>query len=215
MTEQESAISRALGIGFTQLVRWGLHGIWLRGELPSSQFIWAANHHSWWDGFVAAAVLAQEHRPAALLMDGDNLDQFRFLRSAGVISAARPRAALDALRLGRVLVVFPEAELRNPGALGPIRPGAAWLAQHAPAALVPVAVRICTRGHQYPEAFLDVGAPVPDSDIATALADQVNMLDRLIAAAGPREPPAGFLPTIAGRSSWDERIDRISKTFRR
>ena len=102
---------RLLDIGLTQLVRRGLRGVWVRGELPASAAIWAANHHSWWDGFVAAAVLREQQRPAALLMDGGNLDAFRWVRLAGVISAQRPRQALRALREGRVLVIFPEGEL--------------------------------------------------------------------------------------------------------
>jgi len=64
-----SVPGRLLDIGLTRLVRRGLPGVWVRGELPVSAATWAANHHSWWDGFVAAAVLREQRRLAALLMD--------------------------------------------------------------------------------------------------------------------------------------------------
>ena len=86
-TPAASVPGRLLDTGLAQLVRLGLRGVWVRGDLPPSAAIWAANHHSWWDAFVAAAVLRERQRPAALLMDEDNLDAFRFVRSAGVIYA--------------------------------------------------------------------------------------------------------------------------------
>jgi 1-acyl-sn-glycerol-3-phosphate acyltransferase len=198
----------ALAFGLTQLVRRGLRGVWVRGELPGSAALWAANHHSWWDGFVAAAVLREEHRPAALLMDEENLRAFRFLRSLGVISAQRPREALRLLREGRVLVIFPEGELRSPGPLGPVARGAAWLGHRAPAAVVPVAVRVMSRGHQYPEALVDISSPVAPAELPAALTARLGELDVAIQHSDPRLPVPGFHCAVAGRASWDERISR-------
>jgi 1-acyl-sn-glycerol-3-phosphate acyltransferase len=210
-----STASRALDFGLTQLVRRGLRGVWVRGELPLSGALWAANHHSWWDGFVAAAVLRAEHRPAALLMDGENLRAFRFLRSVGVISAQRPREALQLLRQGRVLVIFPEGELRSPGPLGPLARGAAWLGHRAPAAVVPVAVRVVSRGHQYPEAIVDISPPVAPADLPAALTAWLNELDAAIQHSDPRLPVPGFRCAVTGRPSWDERISRWARVIRR
>lgn len=200
--------ARALGRGFQQLVRQGLRGVWLRGELPAGGCIWVANHHSWWDGFVAAAVLGELHRPAALLMDEENLSDYRFLATLGVMSTGQLRQALQSLRDGRVLVIFPEGELRPAGPLGELAPGAQWLARRAPAPLAPVAVRVAARGHQYAEAFIDIGPSCEPERLAAELAERVADLDAAIAGADPREPVPGFARVVAGRLSWDERIDR-------
>ena len=177
--------------------------------------MWAANHHSWWDGFVAAAVLRERRRPAALLMDGDNLNAFRFLRSVGVISAQRPRQALQALREGRVLVIFPEGELCSPGALRRVAPGAGWLGRQAPAAVVPVAVRVISRGHQYPEAFVDISPEVAPADLPAALTSRLAELDAAIRREDPRLPVPGFRCAVQGRVSWDERITRWAGLIQR
>ncbi len=216
VTAAQSAVpARALAAGLTRLVRGGLRGVWVRGELPSDGVVWAANHHSWWDGFVAFAVLREQHRPAALLMDGDNLSAFRFLHSVGVISAQRPRQALQVLREGRVLVIFPEGELRPPGPVHPVARGAAWLGRIAPAAVVPVAVRVISRGHQYPEALVDISAQVAPADLRSALAQRLGELDAALARADPRLPVPGFRRAVAGRASWDERISRWAQVVRR
>jgi 1-acyl-sn-glycerol-3-phosphate acyltransferase len=210
-----SVAGRLLNIGLTQLVRSGLRGVWVRGELPASAAIWAANHHSWWDGFVAAAVLREQQRPAALLMDGDNLGTFRFVRTVGVISAQRPRQALQALREGRVLVIFPEGELYSPGPLRPVARGAGWLGRHAPAAVVPVAVRVASRGHQYPEAFVDIASEVGPADLAAALTSRLDQLDAALLSGDPRRPVPGFRCAVKGRLSWDERITRWAGLIQR
>lgn len=216
MTEAQRSIpGRALAAGLTQLVRRGLRGVWVRGELPPSAVVWAANHHSWWDGFVAAAVLQEQHRPAALLMDGDNLDTFRFMRSAGVISAQRPRQALQALREGRVLVIFPEGELQSPGPLRTVARGAAWLGCHAPAAVVPVAVRVISRGQQYPEALVDISPEVVPGELFATLTARLHELDAAILDSDPRGPVPGFRRAVKGRASWDERISRWAEVSRR
>jgi 1-acyl-sn-glycerol-3-phosphate acyltransferase len=207
--------ARALSAGFDQLVRRGLRGVWLRGQLPAGGCVWAANHHSWWDGFLASAVLGRQRRPVALLMDGDNLADYRFLAPLGVIPASQLRRALQALRQGRVLVIFPEAELRPAGPVGELAPGAAWLARHAPAPVLPVAVRVAARGHQYCEALIDIGPACPPDRLRAELAGRVAGLDAALAQGDPREPVPGFHRVIAGRPSWDERLDRWSQRLGR
>jgi 1-acyl-sn-glycerol-3-phosphate acyltransferase len=214
-TPATSVPGRLLDVGFTQLVRRGLRGVWVRGELPASPAIWAANHHSWWDGFVAAAVLREQRRPAALLMDGDNLDAFRLVRSVGVISAQRPRQALQVLREGRVLVVFPEGELYSPGPVRAVARGAGWLGHQAPAAVVPVAVRVASRGHQYSEAFVDIAPEVRPADLPAALTSRLGQLDTALLGADPRHPVPGFRCVLKGRLSWDERITHWAGLIRR
>jgi 1-acyl-sn-glycerol-3-phosphate acyltransferase len=202
---------RVLSLAFDQLVRLGLRGIWLRGSLPPSPVVWAANHHSWWDGFVAAAILKRCRRPASLLMDSANLADYRFLDAVGVVPANRPRHALAQLRGGRVLVVFPESALRSPGPLGTLASGAGWFAQQAPADLVPVAVRVVLRGQQHPEAIVDIGPPCGADDLADVLSARLGGLDTEVRMAeDPRSGLPGFDRLLGGRSSWDERISHWS-----
>ena len=60
--------------GLDQLVRRNLRGVWVQGVLPTGSCVWAANHHSWWDFFVAAAALRDAGRlDVGVLMDAGNI----------------------------------------------------------------------------------------------------------------------------------------------
>jgi 1-acyl-sn-glycerol-3-phosphate acyltransferase len=196
-----------LGLGFEQLVRRGLRGIWLRGDVPRAPAVWAANHHSWWDGFVANAVLLRLGHVPALLMDAENLKSFGFLEGSGAIAADRPRAALQSLQAGRTLIVYPEGELLAAGPLRPLAAGAPWLARRAGVPLLAAATRIVVRGHQYPEAYVAVTTSRPDA-LAADLSGCLDGLDSELRRADPREPLPGFGRLVSGRRSWDERISR-------
>ena len=58
---------------------------------------------------------------------------------------------------------------------------------------------------------LELAAERMGRDLATDLAHRLATLDADLAAADPRQPPAGFRPVVRGRSSWDERITRLSR----
>lgn len=206
--------ARALDVGFTQLVRRGLRGIWLRGSLPTVPYIWAANHHSWWDGFVARAVLQEMGTPTSLLMDADNLAAYSFLRHVGVIPTAHVRAAVRSVLAGRTLIIFPEGELRTAGTLGPLAPGAGWLAAQTAAPLVPVATRIVLRAQQYPEAYVDIGAPADGTTLAADMSAGLQRLDTELARCPPAAPLPGFHEVVRGRASWDERLASWSSKLR-
>lgn len=199
-------VARALDVGFTQLARRGLRGVWVRGTFPDVPFIWTANHHSWWDAFVARAVLQDIDRPASLLMEADNLATYGFLRQVGVIPTVHVRAALRSVREGSTLIIFPEGELRTAGPLGTLAPGAGWLAAHAPAPLVPIAVRIVLRAQQYPEAYVDVAAPTDSNGLTAALAAALQALDADLIHCAAATPIPGFRRVLRGRRSWDERL---------
>jgi len=204
-------IAAALRAGLGRLVRGGLRGIWLRGTLPAGPFVWAANHHSWWDPFVASAVL---DRPAALLMRQDNLIRYAFVRRLGVFGAHEPRVGVRYLRAGRVLVIFPEAQLRPAGPIGPLHGGAAWYARQAGVPLVAVAVRVAIRGHQAPEAYASVTTvepPATTERLAPELSANLSYVDDLLGSADPREPLDGFRCVLRGKRSWDERLARRSR----
>jgi 1-acyl-sn-glycerol-3-phosphate acyltransferase len=195
-------------------VRGGLAGVWVRGRLPAGPVIWAANHHSWWDPFIAGELLAGAGRQMALLADPANIDRYRFARGIGAVGTGELRTALATVRHGAVLVVYPEGRLLPPGPLGPLAPGAAWCASRAPARLCSVAVRVLIRGGQYPEAYVvfsEVGGDGRPAEVTERLRERLREdladIDRLGTHADSRQPLPGFTRVVRGRRSWDERID--------
>jgi 1-acyl-sn-glycerol-3-phosphate acyltransferase len=201
--------SRLVRFCFGQLVRRNLRGVWVRGELPAGPAVWAANHHSWWDFFVAhAAMRATGRNDLGVLMDPVNIASRLAYGWAGVVGADRPRTAVEVLRSGAVVVLFPEGELRSPGPLGPIRPGAVWFARRAHVPLLAVATRVVLRGHQAPEAYLDVTPVSAAGDLPSVLAGRLAILDHALATSDPARPLPGYRPVLSGVRSWSERISR-------
>lgn len=195
-------------------VRGGLAGVWVRGRLPSGPVVWAANHHSWWDPFIAGALLSAARRRMVLLAGVGNVRKYQFARRVGVLGTDELRAALVAVRGGATLVVYPEGLLLPAGPPGPLANGAAWLAARAPVRLYSVAVRVLMRGRQYPEAYVmfsEVNATGPLPEVTGRLGERLRLdldhLDRLNARADCREPLPGFTRVVRGRRSWDERVD--------
>lgn len=191
----------------------GLRTVQVRGQLPVSGTVWAANHHSWWDGFAGATTVWHHQRRPGLLMDPANLRRFGYLRRAGVIGTDELRAATRAVRAGGVMIVFPEGELRAPGALGPVHRGAAWLAVRSGGSLVPVATRATMRGHAVPDYLIDIGPPLTGDDaneltdrLTEELSVRLHALDARIAAADPARTLPGFRVVHRGRRDWDERL---------
>ena len=195
-------------------VRRGLAGVWVQGQVPSGPAVWAANHHSWWDPFLAAELLAGARRRPVVLMDPANLRKYRFARRLGVIGTDELRTGLVALRSGAVLVLYPEGRLLPAGQPGPLAEGAAWFAQRAPAALCSAAVRVLLRGGQFPEAYVVLrGVAATGSRAAVTerlhaqLGQDLAWLDQLIARTDARQPLPGLQSAVRARRSWDERID--------
>ena len=197
------------GFCLDRLVRRNLRGVWVRGDLPAGPAVWAANHHSWWDFFVAQAALRAAGRAdVGVLMDSANIGSRRVFGWAGAVGSDRLRAALDVPRSGGVLVVFPEGELRACGPLGPVHPGAAWFARRTDAPLLAVATRVVLRGQQAPEAYLDLAPVASAARLAPVLAERLAELDGEVSGADPAHPIPGFRQVVRGVRSWSERISR-------
>ncbi len=205
----------ALRTGLEQLVRRNLRGVWVRGELPTGGVVWASNHHSWWDFFVAAAALRTVGRSdVGVLMNADNLQRPQFFGSVGVVGTDRLRTAVAMLADGIVLVVFPEGELRAPGPLGPTRRGAGWLAGHAEVPVLAVGTRVVLRGQQAAEAYLRI-SPVGDGPaVDQTLRSELAALDDELSTADPEQPLPGYRQLVSGVSSWNERF-AVLRTGRR
>ncbi|GAA2515175.1 1-acyl-sn-glycerol-3-phosphate acyltransferase [Pilimelia columellifera] len=199
-------------LAFRWMTSRGLAGVWLRGELPRSRAVWAANHHSWWDPFLAATLLGGAGQRPSLVMRADNLTRFPYLRQVEVFGHDQPRRGLELLRAGRVLIVFPEGELRPAGPPGPVAPGAAWYAIRSGAPLCSAAVRLLMRGRQHPEAFVTVRpvdatgtlAEVTDR-LAAVLAADLAEIDAANLTTDPRRPLPGWRLAARGRRGADER----------
>lgn len=203
----EAVISRS--------VRTGLRGVWLRGPLPQSGAVLAPNHHGWWDGYVLREVALTFGAEFKVLMTGRQLSNFPFLRRVGALRTDELRAARRAVEAGAWLVVFPEGALQPPGPLGPLQPGAAWLARSAGVPLVPVALRVVLRGQQQPEAYLRFGQPVSGPQLAETLAAELSILDAELATCDPEEPLPGYL-RISGRAgSQNERLAGLGQWLAR
>ena len=104
-----------------------------------------------------------------------------------------------------VVVIFPEGELRPPGPLGPLAEGATWLAEQARAPLMAVATRVVLRGHEFPEAYLDLGR-VQDGALEHRLSERLAALDDALRGADPRAPLPGYALAMGGTRSWEERL---------
>lgn len=192
-----------------------MRGVWVRGDPPAGPAVWAANHHSWWDPFVAHAVLGVAGRDTGVVMDDENLAAFPFLRRVGVLGARELRSAVAPVRAGRVMMIFPEGELRPAGPPAAIARGAAWLAARADAELLAVGMRVTMRGHEAPEAYVrvspvgrDGGTAATTARLEAAMRASLAEIDGLLAATDPRSPLPGFRRVIRGRRSWDERLSR-------
>ncbi|MFO7544046.1 MAG: 1-acyl-sn-glycerol-3-phosphate acyltransferase [Trueperaceae bacterium] len=191
--------------GFDLIVRRRLRGVWLRGEIPTEGFVWASNHHGWYDAFVAATLLWRKGRDVTVVVSEENLASHGYLRRAGAIGTREVRRAVRALEHGGVVVIFPEGELRPAGPLGPLAEGAAWLAQQARAPLMAVATRVALRGHEFPEAYLDLSR-VESGALEPHLRERLAALDDALRSADPRAPLPGFALAMGGTRSWEERL---------
>jgi 1-acyl-sn-glycerol-3-phosphate acyltransferase len=205
-------------------LRGGLAAAWGRGGTLGGPGVAAANHHSWWDGYLCWLLARRFQLDAGLMMDETQLARFSFFRRLGVIGAGEVREAVRRVRRGGCAFVFPEGALKAAGRVGDLREGAPAIAAPARAPLVPVAPRGAMRGGQAPEALIEIGSPlnaVADRAAATAqLRERLNEMlagiDTLLAASDPEAAPPGFDRWLAGRirpdqrASWAERLWRSS-----
>ncbi len=208
MRPWERLLTVAFRALFRHTVHRGLRGVWVQGDLPGQACVLAGNHHSWWDGYLLPVLFWGAGKPFKIVVGERRLQEFSFFRYLDTVSASKPRDALATLKRGEVLIVFPEGELRGPGAVGELNKGTVWFAEKAGVPIVPVASRVVLRGHEFAEAYLVFGEPIgPDLNLLRERLDR--MLEDLEAQI--RTVPAevalpGFELRIAGRKSTHERM---------
>lgn len=198
-------------------VRSAFRGVWVRGELPSSEggLLVYLNHTSFWDGFVAHQLARAAGWDAYAMMAEENLARYRFHARLGAFSVRRgdPRSALESLRYARqvlrrpraAVVIFPEGALR-PGqaAPGPLARGVEVLARTAGVRCLPVAARYTFLEHEHPDVLLEVGAPHPPGPLPVFTRGLEAAWVRVAAARSTE----GFTRIVRGRASVQERWDR-------
>ncbi len=121
-------------------------------------------------------------------------------------TAAAIRGAIERLRAGRVLLVFPEGTRTATGALGPFQPGVAALARRARVPVVPVAVDGAFEAWPRHRALPRLGRPCAVAIGPAIPPDDPSLLERLRAEIERlaaflrarcdrprREPPGGRL----------------------
>lgn len=199
-------------------LRRGLRGIYVRGswdELPQSGVLLAANHHSWWDPYLAWLIGQRLKRPLSGLMLTETVERFPFFRAHGALPKGAVREALRRLGRGELLILFPEGGIRVTGRVQQVEPGLAFLSRRAGVPVYPVAFRVTLRGAQYPEAFLLLGEPGAPEDIGDALNALLEKLETDLAEADPETPLPGYTPWSEGTSSLHERVAWLGKLLRR
>jgi 1-acyl-sn-glycerol-3-phosphate acyltransferase len=161
------------------------------------------NHVSWLDPIILPLVLPR--KPGFLALD--ELWRIRGVGFAlrtygplaipvrrGAVDAAALRRALEILRNGELLIVFPEGGISPDGRLQPFHRGAALLAAHSRAPIVPIAIagtrealpldRVIPRLRRI---TVHVGTPIPPpeagrDDLTRATDEAASQIRALLAA---------------------------------
>lgn len=199
-------------------LRRDLHGVYAGGawaSLPRTGALLAANHHTWWDLYLAWLVKRRLGRALSGLILPETLKRFPFFRAIGALPTTELRAALGCLARGELLIIFPEGRLRPPGRVGPLEPGLAFLARRAQVPVYPLAIRATMRGAQRPEVFLLLGEAVPPGEVRGALDALLAELDAAILRADPEAPLPGFERWSGGARSTHERTAWVGKLLRK
>ena len=195
---------------------------------PSCPVILFANHHYWWDGYLGYWFIRAWGRRMVVWMES-----YRRFPPFGAIGAlpfppddpmARARTvkrSVQALRTepATALLLFPEGTLHgDTERLLPFQRSLHWLACRAPqATLLPLAIHIEPSYHQYPRAFLSVGAPFQSAatDEAAWLAEAAGAVETLLrqtradaraALTDEQHAARGFQVLLRGTLSIHERF---------
>jgi 1-acyl-sn-glycerol-3-phosphate acyltransferase len=200
---------------FIKSLKESLRGVYIKGEIPKGPLVLAMNHHSYFDGHLIGFLAKLEGQKFNILVSEENLKAFPVLKLVGALEAGRLREALKRLKMGEWLGIFPEGKLYYPGPLGPLKPGAVWLARKAGVPILPIACRVVLRGFEHPEAFLLVSPPIsPDEDLERVLGGALRELDDILRNTHPKEIPEGFREILKGRRSLDERMLPLARIIR-
>jgi len=151
-----------------------------------------ANHHYWWDGYLGYWLIRAWGRRMVVWMEAYR--RFPPFRATGAlpfppddpqVRARTVRRTVQILRTEpAALLLFPEGVLHgDTERLLPFQRSLHWLACRVPqATLLPLAIHIEPSYHQYPRAFLSVGAPFQSAstDETAWLAEAAGAVETLL-----------------------------------
>ncbi|MCS6919033.1 MAG: 1-acyl-sn-glycerol-3-phosphate acyltransferase [Fimbriimonadales bacterium] len=210
-------------------LRGHFRAVYVRGAPPAAPrpLVLYANHHYWWDGYLGYWLIRSWGRRMVVWME--SYRRFPPFGAIGALpfpagdAAARARTVrrtVEALRSPQTAVLlFPEGKLHGDTAsLLPFQRSLHWLARRSPEAwLLPLAVHLEPSYHQYPRAYLRVGAPfecdISDGEAWLCAAARALQAELEAARADAREAVAeaevlaqGYAVLLRGRLSVHERF---------
>jgi len=194
---------------------------------PSCPLILFANHHYWWDGYLGYWLIrAWGYRPLAWMEAYRRFPPFGALGALPfppddpLMRAQTIKRTVQILRTEpAALLLFPEGALHgDTERLLPFQRSLHWLACRVPQAmLLPLAIHIEPSYHQYPRAFLSVGAPFQSAstDETAWLAEAAGAVETLLrqtradaraALTDDEHAAQGFRVLLRGTRSIHERF---------
>jgi len=186
-----------------------------------------ANHHYWWDGYLGYWLIRAWGRSMVVWMEAYR--RFPPFRATGAlpfppddpqVRARTVRRTVQILRTEpAALLLFPEGVLHgDTERLLPFQRSLHWLACRVPqATLLPLAIHIEPSYHQYPRAYLSVGAPFQSAstDETAWLAEAAGAVETLLrqtradaraALTDDEHAAQGFQVLLRGALSIHERF---------
>jgi hypothetical protein len=194
---------------------------------PSCPVILFANHHYWWDGYLGYWLIRAWGYRAIAWMEAyrrfppfGTLGALPFPPDDPVARACAVRRTVQILRTEpAALLLFPEGVLHgDTERLLPFQRSLHWLACRVPqATLLPLAIHIEPSYHQYPRAYLSVGAPFQSAstDETAWLAEAAGAVETLLrqtradaraALTDDEHAAQGFQVLLQGTRSIHERF---------
>ena len=187
-----------------------------------------ANHHYWWDGYLGYWLIRAWGRRMVVWMEAYRrfppfgaIGALPFPPDDPQVRARTVRRTVHALRTepATALLLFPEGTLHgDTERLLPFQRSLHWLACRVPqATLLPLAIHIEPSYHQYPRAYLSVGAPFQSAstDETAWLAEAAGALETLLrqtridaraALTDDEHTARGFQVLLRGALSIHERF---------
>lgn len=152
-------------------LRGHFRAVYVRGAPPNAHrpLIVYANHHYWWDGYLAYWLMRAWRRRVVVWMEAYRrfppfgaVGAMPFPAEDAIARARTVRRTLEVLRSPQTaLLLFPEGRLHgDTEQILPFQRSLHWLACQVPEVQVlPLAIYIEPSYHQYPRAYLEVGTP--------------------------------------------------------
>lgn len=210
-------------------LRRNFRAVYVRGAPPepAHPLVLFANHHYWWDGYLGYWLIrAWGYRALAWM------EAYRRFPPFGALGAlpfppddpqARARTVRRTVQIlctePAALLLFPEGVLHgDTERLLPFQRSLHWLACRVPqATLLPLAIHIEPSYHQYPRAYLSVGAPFQSAaiDETAWLAEAAGAVETLLrqtrtdaraALTDDEHAAQGFQVLLQGARSVHERF---------